>query len=47
MISKVGVIGLGIIGKPIAMRLVAAGYEVFVYDVRNEPVADLQKLGIL
>ena len=45
MISKVGVIGLGIIGKPIAMRLVAAGYEVFVYDVRNEPVADLQKAG--
>ena len=45
MISNVGVIGLGIIGKPIAARLVAAGFRVFVYDVRDEPVAELQAAG--
>ena len=45
MISNVGVIGLGIIGKPIAERLVGAGFRVFVYDVRDEPVAALQAAG--
>ena len=45
MASKVGVIGLGIIGKPIALRLVQAGCEVFVYDVRSEPVIELKNAG--
>lgn len=45
MILNVGVIGLGVIGKPIAERLIAAGFRVFVYDVRDEPVAALQKAG--
>lgn len=40
-ISRVGVIGLGIIGKPIAARLLKAGFQVAVYDVRSEPVAEL------
>ena len=44
-IANVGVIGLGIIGKPIAERLVQAGHRVFVYDVRDEPVAALQAAG--
>ena len=47
MISNVGVIGLGIIGKPIAARLVAAGFRVFVYDVRDEPVAELTRAGAI
>ena len=47
MISDVGVIGLGIIGKPIALRLVDAGFRVFVYDVRDEPVAALQAAGAI
>ncbi len=42
---KVGVIGTGIIGKPIALRLVKAGFEVFAYDIRSEPLAELQKAG--
>ena len=43
--TNVGVIGLGIIGKPIALRLVKAGFKVAVYDVRPEPVAELMEAG--
>jgi 2-hydroxy-3-oxopropionate reductase len=45
MTTSVGVIGLGVIGKPIAERLVKAGYGVSVFDVRAEPVAALQGMG--
>ena len=45
MTYSVGVIGLGIIGKPIAERLVRAGFRVAVYDVRDEPVAELKSAG--
>ncbi|MEK7874877.1 MAG: NAD(P)-dependent oxidoreductase [Pseudomonadota bacterium] len=45
MTFSVGVIGLGIIGKPIAERLVKAGFRVAVYDVREEPVAELKSAG--
>jgi 2-hydroxy-3-oxopropionate reductase len=44
-ITHVGVIGLGIIGKPIAERLLKAGFHVAVYDVRSEPVAALHAAG--
>ena len=43
--TRVGVIGLGIIGKPIAQRLVGAGFQVFVYDVRAATVAELTAAG--
>jgi len=45
MTFNVGVIGLGIIGKPIAERLVKAGFRVAVHDVRDEPVAELKNAG--
>ena len=45
MITNVGVIGLGVIGKPIAARLIKAGFPVYVYDVRDEPVAELKSAG--
>jgi len=44
-VKNVGVIGLGVIGKPIALRLIQGGYQVAVYDVRQEPVAELAKAG--
>jgi 3-hydroxyisobutyrate dehydrogenase-like beta-hydroxyacid dehydrogenase len=44
-ISSVGVIGVGIIGKPIAERLLNARFHVAVYDVRSEPVSELAKAG--
>ena len=43
--DNVGVIGLGVIGRPIALRLVEAGFKVAVYDVRSEPVAELKAAG--
>lgn len=47
MTFNVGVIGTGIIGKPIAERLLKAGYRTAVYDVRAEPVAELKALGAI
>jgi 2-hydroxy-3-oxopropionate reductase len=32
--SKVGFVGLGIMGTPMAGHLLAAGHELFVYDLR-------------
>ncbi|MGL5513102.1 MAG: NAD(P)-dependent oxidoreductase [Sporomusa sp.] len=39
---KIGFIGLGAMGKPMALNLMAAGYEVRVYDVRQEAVEELE-----
>jgi 2-hydroxy-3-oxopropionate reductase len=44
-INNIGVIGLGVIGKPIALRLIKAGFHVAVFDVRPEPVAELKEAG--
>jgi 2-hydroxy-3-oxopropionate reductase len=46
-ITDIGVIGLGIIGKPIAERLLNAGLHVAVYDVRDEPVSALKGAGAM
>ncbi len=42
-----GVIGLGVLGKPVAERLLKAGYRVAVFDVRAEPVTALAGVGAL
>ena len=46
-IRNVGVIGLGVIGRPIAERLVNAGFRTAVFDIRAEPVAELAAAGAL
>jgi len=45
MIRRVGFIGLGTMGKPMAMNIATAGLDLMVYDVREEPVRDLAQLG--
>ncbi len=40
---KIGFIGLGSMGYPMAQRLLQAGFEVTVYDVRREPVEQLHQ----
>jgi len=42
---RVGFIGLGDIGRPMARNLVCDTLEAWVYDVRPEPVAELAALG--
>ena len=45
MALKVGYIGLGSMGQPFASNIVKAGFDLTVFDVRPEPVAELVKLG--
>lgn len=42
---KIGLIGLGIMGKPMAKNLVKAGYDVMVSDRKKAPVEELVALG--
>ncbi len=42
---RVGVIGLGALGRPVSELLLKAGYRTAVYDVRREPVRELAALG--
>lgn len=43
--SKVGFIGLGIMGKPMAKNLLKAGYELIVFDVMSDVVNEVAQAG--
>ncbi len=45
MTLAVGFVGLGRIGKPIAANILAAGFDLMVFDVREEPMRELAQLG--
>lgn len=42
---KIGFIGLGIMGKPMAKNLIKAGYELIVSDLNKQVVEELTALG--
>lgn len=42
---KIGFIGLGIMGKPMAKNLLKAGYSLVVYDINHEAVQEVAALG--
>jgi 2-hydroxy-3-oxopropionate reductase len=42
---KIGFIGLGIMGKPMAKNLLKAGHKLVVYDILDAPVRDLIQAG--
>jgi 2-hydroxy-3-oxopropionate reductase len=42
---RIGFIGLGIMGKPMARNLLKAGYELVVYDILDAPVKELAQAG--
>lgn len=42
---NIGFIGLGAMGKPMAINLVKKGYSVTVFDIRQEPMDDLKAVG--
>jgi 3-hydroxyisobutyrate dehydrogenase-like beta-hydroxyacid dehydrogenase len=44
-LSKIGFIGLGRIGKPMAKNILDAGYDLTVYDLREEAVTELVRRG--
>lgn len=44
---KVGFIGLGVMGKPMAKNLLKAGYEIYAFDVFEAPVVELAAEGAL
>lgn len=43
--KKIGFIGMGVMGKPMAKNLVKNGYSLIVFDVKPEPVAELVAMG--
>ena len=43
--KKIGFIGLGIMGKPMARNLLEAGYPLVVYDIVPAPLAELVAAG--
>lgn len=45
MTKKVGFIGLGIMGKPMALNLLKAGYELTVFDINTQAVEALVEAG--
>lgn len=45
MAEKVGFIGLGIMGTPMSRRLIAAGHELVIYDIKPEALTPLTALG--
>ncbi len=42
---KLGFIGLGIMGKPMALRLINKGYDVYVFDIDAKKVSDVVNEG--
>ncbi len=45
MNKKIGFIGLGIMGRPMAKNLLKAGFSLVVYDLNKEAVEDVVKAG--
>ena len=43
--SKIGFIGLGIMGKPMSRNLLKAGFQLVVYDIDKVPVEELKQAG--
>jgi len=42
---KIGFIGIGTMGKPMVRNLLAAGHEVFIFDINTANVQELEKEG--
>jgi len=44
-LKSIGFIGLGVMGKPMALNLISAGYQLIVYDIRKEAMEELEQKG--
>jgi 2-hydroxy-3-oxopropionate reductase len=47
MKKKIGFIGLGIMGRPMAKNLLKAGFSILAYDLNKDTVEDVVKAGAL
>lgn len=45
MNKKVGFIGVGVMGKPMSLNLIKAGYPLVVYDLNPKPLDELKQAG--
>ncbi len=43
--KKIGLIGLGVMGKPMAKNLLKGGFDLTVFDIKQEPVQEVVALG--
>ena len=43
--KKIGFIGLGVMGKPMAKNLIKAGFKLKVFDLKADVVAEVAALG--
>ena len=43
--KKIGIVGLGVMGKPMAKNLIKNGFSLLVFDIKPEPVQELVDLG--
>jgi 2-hydroxy-3-oxopropionate reductase len=43
--QKIGFIGLGVMGKPMSLNLIRAGYSLAVFDIDSQPLAELVESG--
>ncbi|MDX1748610.1 MAG: NAD(P)-binding domain-containing protein, partial [Halobacteriales archaeon] len=43
--DRIGVVGIGTIGFPLARNLVDSGYDVTAFDVREEPLSAFVEAG--
>lgn len=44
-IERVGYLGIGNIGEPIAANVLAGGFDLMVFDLRSEPLARMRSAG--
>lgn len=45
MATRVGFVGLGNMGKPMATNVLRAGFDLMVYDLRQEPLKEFAAMG--
>ena len=45
MMKQIGFVGLGIMGKPMALNVLKAGYQVKVFDIKTAPIKELVAAG--
>jgi 2-hydroxy-3-oxopropionate reductase len=43
--GRIGFVGLGIMGKPMAKNLIKAGYELVVFDLGKDVLVEMEQLG--